>query len=251
LTLTALFPPVALPDSFQCLVTRTDSLGDLPTRLDPFGGSNLAMHVGDKPERVIQNRTVLAKELGLSQPILWLNQVHGVVCHEAKSELIANDLLLDGDAWIVRQSGVAAGVLTADCLPVFVWDVLGEVIGVAHAGWRGLCLGVVEEMIKKIDLPPERLVAWLGPCIGPESFEVGQDVYDAFMVQAADSFECFQAKGFGKYWANLPGLAIKRLKKLGLAYCYQSSVCTYRDEKFYSYRRTNQTGRMASIIIKK
>lgn len=216
----------------------------------PYDGFNLALHVGDNPVDVEANRSVLLEVLP-SQPV-WLEQVHGTEVFDADRWQF--DQVPVADAAVTTVPGRVLSVMTADCLPILLCDEEARVIGVAHAGWRGLCAGVIEKtvdaMLKKMAYQDaSTLTAYLGPAIGPTAFEVGSEVRAAFMdlyPEAASAFEPLPRAG--KYLANLYKLATQRLQRLGVKEISGGSDCTYLDKKFYSYRRNQQTGRMASFI---
>jgi YfiH family protein len=216
----------------------------------PFDRFNLASHVGDDEAKVAANREQLRAIL--PQEPRWLNQVHGVAVFEADDSPPAaqpNGAVPEADAAVTRSPGRVLAIMTADCLPVLMCDRKGEVVAVAHAGWRGLAAGVVERALQAMRVPAADVIAWLGPAIGPEAFEVGQDVVDAFVREDAESGACFRARGPGKYLADLYGLARRRLVRAGVDSISGGEFCTYRDaDRFYSYRRDGRTGRMASLV---
>jgi hypothetical protein len=140
-------------------------------------------------------------------------------------------------------------VLTADCLPVFLCDRQGTKVAILHAGWRGLAAGVIESGVLAMRMPGEELLAWLGPGIGPESYEVGDDVRSAFVGQDADAAAAFRAHGDGKWLVDMYELARQRLQGMGVSAVYGGDHCTFRERsRFFSYRRDGATGRMASLI---
>ena len=235
-------PDWTLPESVRAWQT-TRGRGPLP-----YGGFNLGGHVGDDPDAVRRNRDQLQSVLP-NQPV-WLEQVHGtqVVTLTGTGDPVKPV----GDAVMTSTPGVVCGIMTADCLPVLLADRLGRVVGAAHAGWRGLLQGVLEALVAQmLAQTPSRasdLSAWLGPAIGPAAFEVGDDVRTAFLEGMPDAFGMFQARGQGKWLADLPGLACRRLNNLGIHSVTQSGLCTYQSDDFYSYRREKVTGRMASLV---
>ncbi|HCE09843.1 MAG TPA: peptidoglycan editing factor PgeF [Oxalobacteraceae bacterium] len=210
------------------------------------GGLNLGDHVGDRAEDVAQNRLLLHALLP-AQPA-WLTQVHGNRVLDAGMVVAAPQ----ADASIATQPGIVCAILTADCLPVLLCDVAGRVVGAAHAGWRGLARGVLENTVARMqDAGARELLAWLGPAIGPAEFEVGPDVRDAFVGPDADARSAFMAIPGkpGKYLADIYQLAHKILFKAGVRTVYGGKFCTVSDtQRFYSYRRDGVTGRMASLI---
>lgn len=204
---------------------------------------NLGDHVGDDPASVAANRARLRAELP-AEPV-WLRQVHGTRCVVA-DEVAAGT---EADAAITRRRGVVCAVLTADCLPVLLCDDAGSVVGVAHAGWRGLAAGVIEATVSAMAEPGERLLAWLGPGIGSRAFEVGGEVFDAFAGVDAGVAAAFTPRGEGKWLADLAGLASRRLDALGVRRVARPDFCTATDSaRFFSYRRDGTCGRMASLI---
>ncbi|MDC0663018.1 peptidoglycan editing factor PgeF [Marinobacter sp. SS21] len=208
---------------------------------------NLGSHVQDEAAHVQENRRRLAHWAGIgADRFYWLNQVHGTeVVH-----LPVNGVP-DADASLTSEPGLACTVLTADCLPVLFCDQGGTRVAAAHAGWRGLCAGVLERTITALACPPERLLAWLGPAIGPAHFEVGGEVRDAFARQASEAELAFRPSPDrpGHYLANIYQLARQRLQRMGVVQVYGGNDCTVADaSRFYSYRRDGVTGRMASFI---
>ncbi len=209
----------------------------------PCASLNLAAHVGDDPAAVAENRRRLRANLP-AEPV-WLNQVHGIRVVDAASAVAG----VEADAAVAREKGVVCAVLTADCLPVLLCNDAGTVVGVAHAGWRGLSGGVVEATVRAMNEPPPRLLAWLGPAIGPQAFEVGAEVRAAFLAHSPDAAAAFAAKENGKWLADLYRLATLRLNALGVSRVYGGGRCTFLEaDSFYSYRREKTTGRMASLI---
>ncbi|MBA3903064.1 MAG: peptidoglycan editing factor PgeF [Rhodocyclaceae bacterium] len=209
----------------------------------PHATMNLAAHVNDDPAAVAENRRLLRAHLP-AEP-LWLSQVHGVrvVCAEQSAEGI------EADAAFSRRPGVVCAVLTADCLPVLLCDEAGTVVGAAHAGWRGLAAGVIEAAVRAMNAPPEKLLAFLGPAIGPRAFEVGAEVREAFVPLSDDAAAAFAARDNGKWLADLYLLARQRLNALGVARVFGGGWCTFTEaERFYSFRRERVTGRMASLV---
>lgn len=208
----------------------------------PYRSMNLAAHVGDDPERVWANRTCLRDELNLPSNPRWLNQVHGVNVVDVAS--ITNEAPPDADGGFALERGLVCAVLTADCLPVVLADRRARCVAVVHAGWRGLHGGVIESAIEALPVPAESLVAWLGPAIGPASFEVGEDVREAFGAGAACAF---RATNPGHYLADIYALARLRLRVAGVGSIYGGGLCTRNDPRFFSYRRTKVCGRMATL----
>lgn len=209
----------------------------------PWNSCNLGDHVGDEPARVAANRALLRRQLP-GEPC-WLQQVHGIVAVDAATapqNAVA-------DAAYSRQAGVVCAAMTADCLPVLFCDRAGSVVAAAHAGWRGLLAGVLEATIAAMAAPPGELLAWLGPAIGPQAFEVGDEVRAAFVAQAGEAAAAFVTHSPGKWLADIERLARQRLTAAGVTAIYGGGWCTVNDpERFFSYRRDGQTGRMASLV---
>ncbi|HSI43393.1 MAG TPA: peptidoglycan editing factor PgeF [Methylotenera sp.] len=207
---------------------------------------NLGEHVKDDPLAVAHNRQLLSPYLP-SEPV-WMNQVHGVeVIDAAKSGCLEN-----ADGAFTTHTDVVCVTMTADCLPVLLCDKAGTVIAAVHAGWRGLCDGVIKSAIAKMPAKPENILAWLGPAIGPNAFEVGDDVREQFLQKDAQANSAFKPHG-DKWLCDIYTLAKQRLVSTGVKGIYGGSVneefCTYTDEtRFFSFRRDNATGRMASLI---
>ena len=233
------------PLSIQTLVTkRTGGVS-----LAPFDSFNLGDHVGDLPENVLANRVLLRTYLP-ADPI-WLKQIHGVKVSTP------NARLLEADAVVTNIPDEVLVIMTADCLPVLFTNQSGTVIGAAHAGWRGLCAGVLEntvtEMIKLIRQDADKnLIAWLGPAIGPQAFEVGQDVLNAFqdfgISYPQSAFSPISEKP-GKYLTDIYSLARSRLESVGVDQIFGGQYCTVTQaDQFFSYRRDGETGRFASLI---
>ncbi|MDD3609975.1 MAG: peptidoglycan editing factor PgeF [Halothiobacillaceae bacterium] len=210
----------------------------------PWTTLNLATHVGDDPQAVAENRRRLRAALSLPAEPFWLEQVHGIRVAEPGKVSSSRE----ADAAYADRPGVVCAVLTADCLPVLFCDETGHEVAVAHAGWRGLAGGVLEASIARFNAPPERLLAWLGPAIGPGAFEVGDDVREAFLCVDGGGTAFVPARE-GRWMADLFALARLRLAQAGVARVFGGGLCTHADAgRFYSYRRDGVTGRMASLI---
>jgi YfiH family protein len=211
----------------------------------PWDSLNLGDHVGDAPEAVRENRRRLQQVLPEDTRIQWLRQVHGTAV--AVAGRVAEP---EADACWSNMPGQACAVLTADCLPVLLTNTGGTVVAAAHAGWRGLCAGVIEATIAALPCAPAELMAWLGPAIGPSVFEVGAEVRAAFLAEAASASACFRpASRAGHFLADLGGLARLRLAGAGVSGIYGGGRCTFSEtDRFFSYRRDGQTGRMATLI---
>jgi len=211
----------------------------------PYESLNLGDHVGDEPEAVRHNRVRLHEALALPAEPLWLKQVHGVRVVDAATTAAGAEA--DG-AWSNRP-GVVCAVLTADCLPIFVCDRKGTRVALLHAGWRGLAGGIIESGLRALNAPPEELLVWLGPAIGPDSYEVGDDVRQAFTADDPGAAEAFRPVVAGCWLADVYALARRQLRQRGVCAVYGGTHCTLRErDRFYSYRRDGKTGRMASLI---
>jgi YfiH family protein len=221
-----------------CTTTRRGGISECP-----FDSLNLGGNTEDSPAAVAENRRRLRPNLGLPAEPAWLQQVHGIEVVRAEAGPACADAV-----WTARPDAVCA-ILTADCLPVLLCDEQGRAVGAAHAGWRGLAGGVIEATVAAMALPPQGLMAWLGPAIGPEVFEVGAEVRRAFLEQDAGADAYFRPSPQGRWLADLYELARRRLRRLGIERIYGGGFCTYQDaERFYSYRRDGRTGRMVSLI---
>ncbi|GAA4503206.1 peptidoglycan editing factor PgeF [Pseudaeromonas paramecii] len=225
-----------------CFTTRDGGISQ-----GVYAGLNLGNHVADAPADVAQNRQHLRQMLGLASEPLWLEQVHGTAVFDCQA--VAPQQPPRADAAITRLPGQALTVMTADCLPVLLCDEAGSVVATAHAGWRGLCDGVLEQTVQAMGVPGEQLLAWLGPAIGPKAFEVGDEVRAAFLARDPAAVAAFHPHVPGKWWADLPLLARQRLASVGVGQVSGGDLCTHSDaQRFYSYRRDGQTGRMAGLI---
>jgi YfiH family protein len=214
----------------------------------PRESFNLAYHVADTDAAVTANRRRLQDGLPPGTRIQWLTQVHGAGVVEAG---IGPDAP-EADAVWTRESGLACAVLTADCLPVLFCDLEGTTVAAAHAGWRGLAAGVLEATVSAMGLDPRRMMAWLGPAIGPARFEVGPEVRAALTAQRPAAGACFapSAGRPGHYMADLYGLATERLRSLCVARISGGGWCTCSEpSRFFSYRRDGATGRMATLVM--
>jgi YfiH family protein len=209
----------------------------------PYASLNLGLSTGDDPRSVSANRAQL--EALLPQSPRWLRQVHGATVVEGDSLADAPE----ADACVARRPGTVCGVLVADCIPVLLADRAGTTVALAHAGWRGLAAGVVENAVGRMAVEPRKLVAFLGPGIGPTAFEVGPDVRDAFVGRDARSQAAFAPHVAGKWLADLFLLARQSLQRAGVEDIHGGGLCTYTDAaRFFSYRRERTTGRMAALV---
>jgi YfiH family protein len=210
----------------------------------PYASLNLGGHVGDKPEQVAANRRALIRMLGLPSEPCWLEQVHGTRVVDLDHEPAGV-----ADAAVSSTPGRVCVVMTADCLPVLLACRDGGRVGAAHAGWRGLLAGVLPAAVARMGVVPESIMAWLGPAIGPVSYEVGADVHDAFVARNPAAEGCFSAGRAGHWYADLYGLARSSLAAAGVTAVYGGTHCTYAEpDRFFSHRRQAPCGRMATLI---
>ena len=211
----------------------------------PYESLNLGDHVGDEPSRVRRNRKYLMQRLGLASDPPWLQQVHGcevVMCGQT-------GLAPQADAITAVAPGEVCAVLTADCLPVLLCDRSGKQVAAVHAGWRGLQAGVIESAVASFGESRDQILAWLGPAIGPEAFEVGSEVRDAFMRIHPRDEQAFSPGRNNRWMADIYQLARNRLKQCDVSFVGGGEYCTHSDpDRFFSYRRDGITGRMASLI---
>jgi YfiH family protein len=226
----------------SCATTRAGGIS-----LPPYGSLNLGSHVGDSPEHVALNRQRLIELGGLPAAPHWLEQVHGTDVVQLSLQTPTVPSLI-ADAAYTREPGIVCAAMTADCLPVLFCSKNGDEVAAAHAGWRGLCSGVLENTVACFEAAPAEIMAWMGPAIGPAHFEVGGEVREAFMAVNSDASAAFTPAG-AKFMADIYLLARLRLQAAGITAIYGGEYCTVTDSnKFYSYRRDGITGRLASLI---
>jgi YfiH family protein len=233
-------PDWAAPAHVAALVTERGG----GVSVGRYASFNLATHVGDQPAAVRENRRRLVRGLKLPSEPVWLDQVHG-------TRIADLDFAPSGpaDGAVTRRPGVVCAILTADCLPVLLTDHAGTRIGAAHAGWRGLAAGVLPAAVAAMGLPARDLLAWLGPAIGPASYEVGDEVRAAFLARDAAAGAAFVANARGRWQADLYALARLSLAAAGVATVFGGGLCTATEtERFFSHRREAPCGRMASLI---
>lgn len=240
-----LLPDWPAPSNIGALVTTRMGGVSCP----PYQAFNLALHVDDQPASVLENRRQLQRLLGTGSRFQWLNQVHGT--RVVKALLGGGEQAADG--LYSREPNVVCAILTADCLPVFFCTADGQQVALAHAGWRGLAAGILEQTLDTFTVPSQDLLVWLGPAIGPRHFKVGDEVRDIYLSVSGSFAEAFLSQSKGYWLADLYRLATLRLNMRGVKAIYGGDHCTFADtERFYSYRRDGLTGRMASLIwIKK
>ena len=229
----------------RVLSTFRGGIGNGGMSQAPYGEFNLGDHVGDDPHAVAENRRRLKAWAGLPAEPSWLGQVHGTTVVDLDQPGPTGS----ADAAVAKGKGKVCAILTADCLPLVLTTDLGDRVAAAHAGWRGLALGVIEATVRAMDTRADRLVAWLGPAIGPRHFEVGAEVREAFVNADAKAAMAFTPNPSGRFMADLPGLARRRLENLGVSRIYGGNECTFsRTDRYYSYRRDGTTGRQATLI---
>ena len=244
--------PVLIPEwSAPVGVKAAFSLRSGGTSTAPWDSLNVGAHVGDSPSTVRVNRQRLVSALALPAEPIWLEQVHGIEVYtaaEGARGVDVSDVRPVADAAVTRAADVVLAIQVADCLPVLLCSAEGTVLGAAHAGWRGLAAGVLEATVAAMQTEPASLHAWLGPCIGPAHFEVGEEVREAFL-QAGDSPAAFTLNPRGRWQCDLPGLARHRLERLGVRSISGGEECTVADPvRFFSHRRDRQTGRMVALL---
>jgi YfiH family protein len=236
-----LFPDWPAPPRVRAAITLRTGGVSLP----PFDSFNLGAHVGDDAEAVAVNRRRLCRDLDLPSEPVWLEQVHGCAV-----------LIADGDGSggvadiaVAHEPGRVCVVMTADCMPVLLCDRNASRVAAVHAGWRGLAGGVIGAGVTALDCDPGNVLAWLGPAIGFEAFEVGDEVRAALLLRDPTSLDCFLPSPAGRWLADLRSFVRRQLRALGVTAVYESTRCTFTDqERFFSYRRDGCTGRMASLI---
>ncbi|HUX72325.1 MAG TPA: peptidoglycan editing factor PgeF [Steroidobacteraceae bacterium] len=213
--------------------------------LAPYESLNLGDHVGDRAEAVALNRRRLREAARLPAEPLWLRQAHGADVADADRGAPGGA----ADAAVTRAQGRVLAILTADCMPVLFAAADGAAVAAAHAGWRGLAAGVLEATVRALALPPPRLLAWIGPCIGASRYEVGAEVRAALLAADPAAAAAFAANSRGRYFADLAQLASRRLEKLGVGAVHRAPECTYSDaNRYFSHRRDGRCGRQAALI---
>jgi polyphenol oxidase len=263
-----LLPDWGAPPSVRAAFTlRTGGVS-----VAPYDSLNLGAHVGDAPASVAENRRRVHAQLGLPAEPAWLQQVHGTEVADLDALVppdvapgrtgsagagaagraggeAASEAILRADSSVTRVPGRVCVIQVADCMPVLFAARDGSAVGAAHAGWRGLAGGVLEATVLKLGIAPDQLLAWLGPTISPEHFEVGDDVRTAFMSYDPSAASAFEANARRRWQCDLYALARRRLAVLGVQDVSGGGWCTYADAaRFFSYRRDGQCGRMAALI---
>lgn len=213
--------------------------------LAPYDSFNLAQHVGDDPAAVTANRAQLRHILALPSEPLWLEQVHGcAIAMASRGEAVPK-----ADARVSFLRDQVCVVMTADCMPILLTDAKGSRVGAVHAGWRGLAGGVIEAAYQRLAHDNTNLMAWIGPSILQAAFEVGDDVRDVFCAEDPQFSQFFSENARGRWQADLVSIAREKLRKLGASGVYGGDRCTFTEARnFFSFRRDNKTGRMATLI---
>ena len=231
----------APPGVRAAFTLRTGGVG-----VAPYDSLNLGASIGDSPEAVAENRRRVREKLRLPAEPVWLEQVHGVGVVELG---IGAARPPTGDASVAWGVGNVCAIRVADCMPVLFAARDGSAVAAAHAGWRGLAGGVLEATVRRLGVPASQLIAWMGPAIGPAHFEVGDEVRAAFTATDADAASAFVANARGRWQCDLYALARRRLTAIGVSGIYGGGWCTFAEsERFFSYRRNGQCGRMAALI---
>lgn len=214
----------------------------------PFDEFNLGLRAGDEPDAVQRNRSLLTEQANLPAGPCWLRQVHGVAVE--RFDAPGNDER-EADASVTSAPGTVLAILTADCMPVLFCADDGSEVGAAHAGWRGLAGGVLENTLAAMRTSPRNVQAWLGPAAGPQRYEIGEEVFEAFVSRDPAAASAFTATRPGHWQVDLYALAQRRLTAAGVpaANIHGGGLCTISEpDRFFSHRRDQRTGRMASLI---
>lgn len=207
-----------------------------------YASMNLGAFLADDVQAVKANRSILRRHLPAEPK--WLRQIHGTDVIDADT---TQGLVL-ADASVAREANTVCAITTADCIPVLFCNQAGTVVAAAHAGWRGLCSGVLENTVQAMQCKPCEVLVYFGPAIGPRNFEVGAEVREAFLLRDALAASAFREKADGKFLADIYELARQRLHKAGVRQFFGAGFCTHADARFFSHRRDGVTGRMASLI---
>ncbi len=246
-----LTPPWPAPSSVRALSTQRPG----GASEGHYAGLNLGDHVGDAASAVAANRRLLREAAALPGEPAWLRQVHGTTVIDLdRHARLEPGVAPTADAALTRAPGTVCAILTADCVPVLFASVDGLVVAAAHAGWRGLAAGILTETVGALAAPPAQLLAWIGPCIGAASYEVGAEVREALLAHLPRAADGFKSTASGRYLADLAWLVRHELESLGIDAIYGGTVCTYTDaDHYYSHRRASQggasqTGRQATLI---
>jgi polyphenol oxidase len=242
-----LFADWPVPPGVHAFTTLRHGIGASQPPFDTFNLGNVTAADGDDPATVERNRKLLIEHARLPSPPHWLKQVHGV--DVVRFEIGSNGDEAIADASVTSTPGVVLAILTADCLPVVFAAEDGREVAAAHAGWRGLAAGVLEATVAAMRTPAERVVAWLGPAAGPQAYEIGEEVYRAFVDDDPASAVAFAATRPGHWRVDLYALARMRLAKAGVTCVHGGDLCTISDpQRFFSHRRDARTGRLATLV---
>lgn len=234
------------PVNVHAFTTLRFGAGASMPPFDSFNLGNCTAADGDDPGTVARNRAELAERFALPSPPCWLRQVHGT-----RVAVEPGPGVSEADAAVTRAPGIVLAILSADCLPVVFAAVDGSEVGAAHAGWRGLAAGVLESAVAAMRTAPADLIAWLGPAAGPDAYEVGTEVFEAFVSQDARAEAAFTATRPGHWRVDLYALARLRLAGAGVARVHGGGLCTISDPlRFYSHRRDRRSGRMATLVYR-
>lgn len=250
--ITANFPDLSEATRSKIAAGTTTRFGGIST--DQYQGLNIAAHVGDSTKNVAANRAILRDQLSLPSEPYWLNQTHSTIAVEVPYQYRPHpagniDSMIEADAAYTRLINHVCVVMTADCLPLLIVDDEATEVAAIHAGWRGLAGGIIANTVESLNKPADKLHVWLGPAIGAKSFEVGEEVKQAFVERNIENEQAFIATKPEKFVCDIYQLAKIELAKLGVKHVSGGEHCTVlQTEQFYSYRRDGQTGRMASLI---
>ncbi len=235
------------PANVRAFTTVRNGAGGSTAPFDTFNLGNCRAPDGDDPATVARNRAELVERFGLPSAPHWLRQVHGTAVARFEASDVGEP---EADASVTSIPGVVLAILTADCLPVVFAAKDGRELAAAHAGWPGLSKGMLEATLAAMRTPPEGIVAWIGPCAGPQRYEVGRDVFDAFVSRDPGAEAAFAPTRPEHWLANLPALACRRLVAAGMAAAdvHGGDLCTISDPaRFFSHRRDGRSGRIATI----
>lgn len=235
-----------VPDNVKVISTTRTGGESQP----PFDSFNLGLHTADNSQDVLKNRATLVDFFNLPAEPVWLNQVHGKTVLALEKTLNSAQEELTADASWTRQNDSVCAVMTADCLPVFITDTAGSVVGVAHGGWKGLLAGVVTETLRAMGLAAQETRVYLGPAIGAGAFIVGEEVLELFRFKDTAYSSAFSPARNNRWHCDIYKLARTELALSGVKHVYGGNLCTFDDaNRFYSYRRDGEnTGRMAHLI---
>ncbi|WP_448569077.1 peptidoglycan editing factor PgeF [Thalassotalea ganghwensis] len=239
--------PIKLPvNNVQAIQTTRLSPFSSLSSIPPYHHFNLGVHVGDNANQVNANRRQLLSLFPQGVQAQWLDQVHGNTVAEITQ---VSEKAIVADAAVTRTPNIALSVLTADCLPILLTNQRGTEVAVIHGGWRPLAKSIIAETLSKFESPAIEIIAWFGPCIGNKAFEVGEEVREAFLLISPDLASAFTPRSEGKWFADLVSIASTMLNTCGVQKIIYGHHCTDSNkQRYYSYRRDQVTGRMASLI---